>query len=78
MTGKVDEITVRWEPDGSINPLRFTWQGQDYTVESVGRSWRADDGYHVLCMVAGNLVFELLLTSDLVWQLYEPAVRRKG
>ena len=78
MMSRLEEITVRWEPDGSISPLRFTWKGHVHTVDSVGRSWRAEDGYHVLCMPGANEVVELVLTSELVWWLVEPARRRLG
>jgi putative intracellular protease/amidase len=78
MTSRIEAITTRWEPDGSITPLQFTWKGQVFVVASVGRSWRAEDGYHVLCMPGGDAVFELLLTPELAWWLREPAGRKAG
>jgi hypothetical protein len=78
MMDRLDQIHARWEADGSIAPLGFTWQDREYTVQSVGRSWRDADGYHVLCMPAGNDVFELLLTPELAWYLRPPAGRRLG
>ncbi|HMN59102.1 MAG TPA: hypothetical protein PJ988_01985 [Anaerolinea sp.] len=74
----VEQINARWEPDGSITPLRFTVLGRDYVVESVGRAWRDDDGYHVLCMAGGNAVYELVLSLDLTWRVREPAGRKMG
>jgi len=74
----VEEISARWEPDGSITPQRFTVLGRVYSVESVGRSWRDEEGYHVLCMAGGDAVYELVLSPDLAWRVREPAGRKMG
>ncbi len=54
------EVTVHFDQDGKITPLRFTWKGRDYPVESTGRRWQAADGQHILVMVPGGRIFELL------------------
>jgi hypothetical protein len=57
-------ITVRFDVEGSVTPLRFDWQGTTYPVESTGRRWQDQDGQHVLVMVPGGQVFELLFSTD--------------
>jgi hypothetical protein len=54
------EVTARFDREGRVTPLRFTWQGRDYPVEGAGRRWKAEDGLHILVMAAGERVFELL------------------
>lgn len=54
------EVTVRYDKEGKVTPLRFTWQGREYMVEGTGRRWQAQDGLHLLVMAAGERVFELL------------------
>jgi hypothetical protein len=54
------EVTARFERDGKVIPLRFTWKGREYSVEGTGRSWHAEDGLHILVMAAGERVFELV------------------
>jgi hypothetical protein len=71
-------VTVRWEIDGSITPLRVAWEGGEAPVSSVGRSWRAPDGYHVLVMLGGPQVHELWLTPELTWRMREPSQRIAG
>ena len=54
------EVTARFDVDGTVTPLRFSWKGQDYPVEGAGRRWLDEDGLHILVMAAGERVFELL------------------
>jgi hypothetical protein len=58
------EVTARFGPDGKIIPLRFRWQGGLYPVESTGRRWQVEDGYHILVMTAGGRMFELLFIAQ--------------
>ena len=58
------EVTARYDMDGKVTPLRFSWQGRDYMVEGTGRRWQADDGLHLLVMAAGERVFELLFVPQ--------------
>ncbi len=71
-------LQARWETDGTIIPLSFEFSGRLYSVSSVGRSWRDDAGYHVLCMVGSDDVYELLLTHDFSWQVKIPMARSCG
>ncbi len=54
------EVAARWKHDGSFEPSQFFWHGKMYRVESTGRTWEDEDGFHVLCMIAGGQVFELV------------------
>ncbi len=64
------EVTARFGADGSITPYSFTWKGGNYSIVSVGRSWRDDLGKHILVMVAGDRVFELIFNpGEFTWYL---------
>lgn len=54
------QVQARWKRSGGFEPLRFTWNGTDYRVESTGRSWEDEHGLHVLVMVPGGQVFDLV------------------
>jgi len=53
------EVTARFDQEGEITPLRLTRAGRELVVESVGRRWRDESGYHALVMLLGRRVFEL-------------------
>lgn len=54
------EVTAHFDENGKATPLRFTWKGGVYLVESTGRRWTTEKGQHMLVMVPGGRVFELL------------------
>jgi hypothetical protein len=54
------DVEARWDPHGAVEPLRFTWQAQVWYVVSTGRRWKDDSGEHILCMLDGGAVFELI------------------
>ena len=60
---EVVEVTARWDTQGEITPLSFTWQGSTYTVVSIGRRWRDEAGKHILCMAPGDQVYELVFQA---------------
>ena len=67
------EVTALFATDGTITPLRFRWRGSLYLVESSGRQWRAEDGYHVLVMTSSGLATELLFAvQENRWYLTHP------
>jgi hypothetical protein len=71
------EVIARFEADGKIFPTSFTWKGQTYPVISVGRRWTDSDGQHILVMVPGDNVFELLFNPSAgIWQLVRPGKER--
>ena len=53
------QVKARWDGAG-FSPRHFIWKGQVFPVESTGRQWEDDEGVHVLCMVSGGAVFELV------------------
>lgn len=57
------EVTAKFDEDGKVTPLRFTWKGSEYLVESTGRQWETSDGVHILVMVAGERIFELVFNQ---------------
>lgn len=70
-------ITVRFDPQGDPTPLNFVWEGKLYQVDSTGRCWQDQAGKHVLVMVPGGSVFELLFdTAEARWFLKRPAPQR--
>lgn len=63
-------VIVRFDQHGRPTPLEFTWRGTTYTVESTGRRWNDDQGSHVLVMVPGGQVHELVFAAqDERWYL---------
>ncbi len=71
------EITVRFDPQGQITPLQFTWKGRHYLVESVGRHWSGADGQHILVMTGSGKMFELVFApGEGRWYLGEAAPSR--
>jgi hypothetical protein len=58
------EVTARFSEDGTITPQHFSWNGGRYHVESAGRQWNDDDGQHMLVMVAGGQIYELIFNGS--------------
>jgi hypothetical protein len=70
------EAEVSFAEDGRPHPLNFAWEGRRLRVTAVGRTWLDEAGRHVLVMVGGDRVFELLLRrSDLTWRVVGVAER---
>ena len=64
------EVTTRFDRQGRIIPLSFIWRGREYTVLSVGRGWQDEAGQHLLVMVPGERVYELVFsTTELRWYM---------
>ena len=58
------EVTTRKGATGSFYPTSFTWNGQVYHVESVGRRWQGEDGEHMLVMtLPENRAFEIVFDT---------------
>jgi hypothetical protein len=57
------DVTAEFDSQGRVTPLSFKWRSRSYHVTSTGRRWRAEDGYHVLIMTAGDKVFHLCFVS---------------
>ena len=70
-------VTVRFDLQGQITPLRFTWKGRSYLVESTGRRWNGADGQHILVMETSGAFFELLfIPGEGRWYLAQTGLAR--
>ena len=64
------EVTALFDKSGQVTPLKFTWRGHTYPVDTTGRRWADDRGQHILVMVPGERVYELLFDpASLRWYL---------
>jgi hypothetical protein len=70
------EVTAVFDKNGEIRPLQFTWKEQVYLVDMAGRRWTDERGQHILVMVPGDRVFELVFDpAGPRWYLMNPAAR---
>jgi hypothetical protein len=58
------EVIARFEANGKIHPTQFTWRDQVYNILSTGRRWQDESGLHILAMVSGERVVELIFQPD--------------
>ncbi len=58
------DVTAHWSVDGQVTPISFTWHGEHFTVESVGRRWEDGPHLHALVMVFGGQVYELVFSTE--------------
>ena len=63
------EVEVRFDVEGGITVLSFTWQGIWYPVTSQGRQWASAHGQHILVMTTGDRIFELVWPGRGPWQV---------
>jgi hypothetical protein len=71
------QVTARFDLDGKITPIEFTWNGRQYTLDSIGRRWQDEKGVHILVMIPGGRVFELLFVpAEGCWYLARPGAGR--
>ena len=74
MTQDEAQVSARWKHEGKFEPQQFSWNGHVYRVESIGRDWEDEAGWHVLCMVPGGQVFELVFhLNPAGWQVRPPS-----
>jgi nicotinamide-nucleotide amidase len=72
------EVMARFDAEGQLMPVSFSWQGQAHTVSSTGRRWQDDTGQHVLVMGVGDKVFELVYApAEMRWYVRPPAMGRE-
>ena len=63
------EVHARFDLHGQAIPISFAWRDRIYPVESLGRRWQDAQGEHILVMVPGGKVFELIYTPSSGWRL---------
>jgi hypothetical protein len=79
LTGTMDpiEVTAHFSEEGIITVQHFAWNGSRYHVESAGRQWTDDDEQHMLVMVAGGQIYELVYkSSEMRWYITKPRTDR--
>ncbi len=54
------EVIARWDSAGAFIPSTMIWKGQTYSFTSTGRHWEDEEGWHILCMIEGSQVVELI------------------
>jgi hypothetical protein len=62
---EVCEVEAKFHPNGLPRPVCLIWQSKRLSVADYGRQWQADDGWHLLILVANGQVFELLYSGSL-------------
>lgn len=73
------EVTVRFDLDGRMQPIKFTWLGSQIPVASTGRRWKDDAGQHILVMDHQAIAYELIFSSgEMRWFLRNPGRIRKN
>jgi hypothetical protein len=73
------DVTAQFDSEGEITPLSFTWLGRDYLVESTGRTWEDKAGRHILIIVPGARIFELVLDpANCRWHLEQHKPERQS
>jgi len=66
----VVEVTGRFDAQGVVYPQNFTWQGQTYRLESLGRRWQEGPDEHILAMTLQGNVFELVFShATSIWRI---------
>jgi PncC family amidohydrolase len=53
-------VTADTQPNGTLHPRVFVWQGKPLQVVSVGRQWIEDERRHILVMTENRETFELI------------------
>lgn len=77
MTMELIEVTARFDEQGTITPLHFTWKGGNYRVESTGRRWLDEAGHHILVMVSNGHIYELTFKGrEGRWYIGQGELRR--
>ncbi len=66
------KVAARWKHEGRFEPSQFSWRGKMYHIESTGRDWEDAEGFHVLCMVPGGHVYELVFHLNPAGWLVRP------
>jgi hypothetical protein len=57
------EVTARFDPQGVITPLNIMKDQKNIPVTGVGRHWSDPQGVHILVMVPGEQIYELLFAN---------------
>lgn len=73
------EVNARFDANGHVRPISLQVDGQNIPVESTGRRWQADDGLHILTMLPGGRVVELVFRAqEMKWYLRSLGPNRRA
>ena len=62
------EVTARFNPEGEITPLEFNPGSGSIRVHAVGRSWKTEEGFHILVLDLQSRAHHLLFTPvEVTW-----------
>lgn len=56
-----------FDEKGSVMIRSVRWEGRQLQVTDTGRTWTDDSGRHIMVIVPGPRVFELLFKPDMTW-----------
>ena len=67
-------VEARFDEEGRVTPIAFSWQRRDVRISDVGRRWTESRGphqiRHYLVMTPGQDTFELCLdTGAMQWKI---------
>ncbi len=63
-------VTAKFTDQGQIIPLRIDMPGQIIKIDSTGRNWNDDLGFHILAMDESQKVYHLLFShQESLWYL---------
>ncbi len=72
------EVTARFDPQGEITPLSFIMNQKTMPVTGIGRRWADPQGMHILVMVPGEQIYELLFANaQTCWYVSRPGPELK-
>lgn len=57
-------MQAQFDRSGKVIPIKFYWQGHNYSIESIGRRWKDRHGLHILVQANALQVYELLYQAD--------------
>ena len=70
------DVTAQFDQAGNVRPSRFTWKKGIVLVESTGRQWLADDGWHVLVLDGVGNAYELVfVATERRWYLRQATAK---
>lgn len=65
------DVRSRYNAQGQVLPVSLALDGINYLVESTGRRWQDAEGEHILVMIKGGKVFELVCEPRGQWSARE-------
>ena len=64
MSNQPIEVVTLSGQQSEFTPVSFTWQGQTYIIEDIGRRWTDILGEHILVLTHQKHTYELILNPD--------------